>query len=89
MYATSVDFIVHQEHGEAPFVWRFLLPVVSLGREHLDVTGKALALLWQLYLMVGASCLQPLLARVRGILTDSGTEKYLIELPEILGISGF
>jgi hypothetical protein len=86
LYATSIDFVVSQQPGEAPFVRRFLLPVVSLGREYLDVTGKALALLWQLYLMVGASGLQPLLARVRGVLTDSGTEKYLIELPDILDI---
>lgn len=72
MFATTLDLFIS---GSIPFHVRLLLPVIALRRDFLDQTGKTVGLLWQLFLVAGSLLLQPLLFRVRAILSDNGVER--------------
>lgn len=65
---------------------RRLLPMVSLDRAFMDTVGKALALLWQFWLMCGPGfqLLKSFCRRVRAITTDQGVERKIGQLPCIL-----
>ena len=66
--------------------FRCLLPVVSLSRTMLDVVGKTIALVWQLFLLTGPSftTLQKILDRVQSITTDMGAEQHVPESLDLL-----
>ena len=66
---------------------RRLLPCVALKGHMLDRIGKATALMWQVYLMVGPEpeMVRSFLLQVRGIVTDAGTERLIAGLPDFLG----
>ena len=83
LFAASMDVFIHSAGGTVER-FRRLLPVVSIGRQQLDTVGKTVSLLWQLTLMVGASMLPKILRRVRGILTDNGTERKIHTMPNFL-----
>ena len=80
MLATSVDIY------DGRSFTRRLLPVVALERSLLDVLGKAAALLWQLWLIVGPTfeALRFACSRVRCICSDFGTESHLANLADAL-----
>lgn len=63
-----------------------LFPMVSLDKEFGDAAGKCLALLWQVFLMVGPSyeVLRFFCRRVRSITTDQGVERFLADFPAAL-----
>ena len=73
LFAASVDVIVGS--GALAFTRRLLLPVLSLGRQNMDAMNKTIALLWQLLLLVGPALLPRVLFRIKGILSDNGTER--------------
>lgn len=66
---------------------RRLLPMISLDRSFQDAAGKCLALLWQVFLVVGPSfeMVRLFCSRVRSITTDQGVERLLVDYPAFLG----
>ena len=78
--ATSIDIFDGQTYT------RRLLPVVSLERCQLDLVGKAVSLLWQLWLVFGPSFanLKFVVDRVRAVCTDFGTESGIANMPDML-----
>lgn len=81
LFATSFD--IYDGTG----FHRRLAPVVSLERTQYDSTGKLLALLWQIWLMAGPKLddLVRFCNRVRGLVTDQGTERRLASMPDAVG----
>ena len=75
LYAASVDVIYTGPRADPVWIRRLLLPVLNLSRDNLDAISKTVALLWQLLLLFGANLFGPMLGRIRGILSDSGTER--------------
>ena len=65
---------------------RRLLLVVSLDRNRLGIQGKAIALLWQLWLVCGPSfsALKFVTERVQAICSDMGTESGIANMVDIL-----
>ena len=63
---------------------RKLLPVVSLSKTQLDAIGKCLALLWQIFLVVGPLTfwIRHFCKRVRAITTDMGVERLVVDMPD-------
>ena len=80
LFAASVDYYSTATHE------RRLLPVIHLPRDFLDLDGKALALLWQLWLMVGPTFteMRRYLGLIRCVVTDMGTERLLADAPDLL-----
>ena len=78
VFASSMDVIIDG------FLMKLLLPLVSLTRERLDRVGKTVALLWQMVLVVGSSLLALVCQRVRCIITDNGTERLIVGMPNFL-----
>ena len=60
---------------------RKLLPCLALTRGRTTALQKCLALLWQIFLMVGADRVQEYCRSVRGIVTDMGSERLLCKMP--------
>ena len=60
---------------------RRLLPCLSLTRGRTSALQKTLALLWQICLIVGPSELQGFCKKIRGIVTDMGTERLIPRMP--------
>ena len=86
LFAASMDVFIRPDvpgDGDVEH-FRRLLPVVSISRGQLDTIGKTVTLLWQLTLMFGASKLPQILRRIRGILTDNGTERKIHTMPNFL-----
>jgi hypothetical protein len=79
--ATSMDTLVLG----SGIVHRRLMPVVALDRGLLDGRGKALAVLWQIFLMCGPTWIAVKRAcrRVRAIITDLGAERKICEQPDL------
>ena len=73
---------------------REMMPVLSFERHMLDARSKTLALLFQIWLLVGPSAEKMIrfLSRVRCILTDMGTERLMANmvdcLPELFQLMG-
>lgn len=67
-------------------VGKWLMPVISLERTHLDAQGKMLSLLWMVWLLTGPRWDDVLrfTEQVRGVITDQGTERLLTHLPDAL-----
>ena len=65
---------------------RRLAPVVSLSKDLLGVTGKTIALLWQIYLVAGPSFegVRAYLNQVRSITTDMGCECHIADHKDFL-----
>lgn len=80
MYASSFDMV----DGDI-FVHK-LFPLVALDKTFQDAMGKCLALLWQVFLMVGPSyaMVNSFLRRVRSLTTDQGVERLLADFPLVL-----
>lgn len=81
----AASFEVWDLSGQFPFERR-LFTLLSLPRDYLDASGKALALLWAIFLLVG-----PHYADVRRfcdsiicIVTDMGTERLIARIPNFL-----
>lgn len=81
----AVSFEVHDHSGN--IVWeRRLAPLVALQRDFFDACGKALALIFIIFLLVGPSVrsIMRFCDCVRSITTDMGTERKLARFPCIL-----
>ena len=65
---------------------RRLMPLISLSKDMLDTLGKTVCLLWALWLIGGPSFedLRWLLSRVRGMSTDMGTERNIVDQEDML-----
>ena len=83
MLATS--FEIWDRRGQLPWQRR-LMPLVSLERDFLDSIGKTIALVWQIWLLVGPSPLEVIrfCSRVRCIVTDCGTERLLANIVDVV-----
>ena len=81
LFAVSADFCF----GEGQII-RKLLPCVSLPRCMADALSKTVALLWQIYLMVGPSFarVRQFCDRVRSFTTDMGVERLMAGMPDCL-----
>ena len=78
LLATTMDVF---DAGTVSF-HRRLLPVVALDGGRADAIGKALELLWQLFLVCGPTwrAMTEALRRVRAFITDLGTERKICDL---------
>ena len=83
LFATSFELFDYD--GRVQFQRR-LMPLIALARDFLGQVGKGLALLWQVWLMVGPDPHQVLrfVQSIRAIVTDMGTERLLAGLPDLL-----
>ena len=81
LFSSSVDMY------DGTAFTRRLMPCVALGKSMLNARGKALALCWQCFLLAGLTVelVRFFLGRVRGVLTDMGTERLIVNLPDALG----
>ena len=81
LFAVSADFCF----GDG-YIVRKLLPCVSLPRWMADALSKTVALLWQIWLMVGPSFsrVRQFCDRVRSITTDMGVERLIAGQPDCL-----
>jgi hypothetical protein len=81
MLATSIDI----QDGQT--ITRRLLPLISLESYQFGALWKVAALLWQLFLVVGPlySTMRLCLRRIRGVLTDFGTERKIADYTDLLG----
>ena len=61
-------------------------PFVSLGRNFLDHYGKAIAFVWQVYLLVGPSFLavRRVLDSIISVTVDMGVERHIGDMPDFL-----
>jgi hypothetical protein len=80
-YASTWDIFV-----TGIFWKRRLLPAISLPRKLYSSLGKAVAFLWQVFLLVGPSLarMRAVLAKIRSITTDMGAESNIIRTPDVL-----
>lgn len=80
MYASSFDLV------DGDNIVHKLFPLVALDKSFQDATGKCLALLWQVFLIVGPSyaMVSLFLRRVRSLTTDQGVERLLADFPLVL-----
>ena len=81
----AVSFELWALDGSVPFMRR-LMPVILLPRTFWDASGKLVALLWCIWLLVGPrpdDVLQFVRA-IRSITTDLGTERMLAVMPDTL-----
>jgi hypothetical protein len=80
MFASSFDLTVRDS------THRRLLPCVRLPRDFMGAKHKCLALLWQLYLLMGPcfESMRKACEGVRSITTDMGTERLLAGMDDIL-----
>ena len=71
---------------EGSFKFRRKLPAVHLARELFTARGKAVALLWQVFLMVGpyVDQIYSVLKRIRAITTDMGVESQIKDTPDFV-----
>jgi hypothetical protein len=83
LYATSMDVL----DVNGGYFARRQLPCVSLERCMFSARGKIFGLLWQLFLIAGPTlaAMHMLCRRVRGVITDMGTERKLADAPNVLG----
>ena len=81
LFAVSADFFF----GSGDIV-RKLLPCVSLPKWMADSMSKAVALLWQIFLMVGPTFYQvrAFCSRVRSFTTDMGAERLIAGIADFL-----
>jgi hypothetical protein len=65
------------------FIQKLLL-VVSLSKTQLNEIGKCLALLWQVFLVMGPHTFwsRHFCKRVRAITTDMGVERLVVDMPD-------
>lgn len=79
MYASSLEIY------DGDRIVRKLLPMVILDKSFMDASGETLAILWQLYLVVGGNVQWFLLflSRVRSITTDKGVERKIADIPGV------
>lgn len=65
---------------------RRLFPCVALNTQLVDAKGKTMALLWQIFLLVGPSfdMVRRMCGRVRGIVTDMGVERKICDMPDVV-----
>ena len=82
MFAATVD------ESDGTSITRCMLPLVSLARNQLDAIGKMVALLWQLWLIYGPSWdrMRAALSRVRGIVSDAGVERLIVDSQDTLDL---
>ena len=61
-------------------IGRRLMPLVGLGRDYLDATGKTLSLLWLVFLLVGPTwqAMRRFCNMVKAVVTDMGTERLIL-----------
>ena len=80
LFALSVE--LRDPAGNYPWERR-LAPMVALQKDYFDAIGKGLALVWILWLLVGPAPEQLIrfCDRVRGVVTDMGTERKIARLP--------
>ena len=83
MYAVSMEIL--DLDGVLPFE-RKLLPLLSLSRDFLDSAGKATALCWIAFLLVGPTFEQmaKFLDRVVSVCSDMGAERLVALSPDLL-----
>ena len=81
----AVSFELHDPSGK--LLWeRRLAPLIALQRDFFDACGKALALVWIIFLLVGPAVesIVRFCGCVRSITTDMGTERKLARFPCII-----
>ena len=79
LYAVTIDIVLGGK------LIRRLAPLVALSKTQLDLSGKLVALLWQMYLMIGSwSSLKRFCQCVRSVTTDMGTERLLADSADSL-----
>jgi hypothetical protein len=85
LLASSFDLFVQAENGHM-LRQRRHFPAISIGAFMFGALGKAITLLWQIWLMAGPSYTQMrnFLARVRSLTVDMGTERLLADFRDIL-----
>ena len=81
----AVSFELWALDGSVPFMRR-LMPVILLPRNFWDASGKLVALLWCIWLLVGPRPDDVLrfVMSIRSITTAMGTERMLAIMPDIL-----
>ena len=79
MQASSVKIL---QDGQA--LMFKVLPPILLKRTQLSAMFKCCGLLWQLHLMFGSTHMRSLLGRVRGVISDMGTESLLARMNDLL-----
>ena len=83
----GVSFEFYDYYSRIPYVRRYM-PFIALQRDFLDAAGKAYALLWCVWLLVGPTIAE--MARfcnqVKGLVTDMGTERLLPRMIDILDL---
>ena len=83
----GVSFELFDYYSRIPCVRRYM-PFIALQRDFLDAAGKAYALLWCVWLLVGPTIAE--MARfcnqVKGLVTDMGTERLLPRMIDILDL---
>ena len=84
LFATSIDCVCRRS-GEW-VCYRYLLPVLRIGSQHLSLHGKLYALSWKFVLCVGPSydSIRQLLTRVVSVTSDMGTERLFGNARDIL-----
>ena len=85
LLASSIDVRIPMAGGEI-LRHRRLLPAISINMSMFGVKGKTITLLWQLWLMFGPSYanMRAVLARIRSLTLDFGTEHRMVDSPDIL-----
>jgi hypothetical protein len=83
LFATSFDLIVR---SVLHFCERRLMPQISIGPVMYSAVGKAYAMLWQVFLVAGPDYnhIRQFLDHVTVVLSDFGTERLIIALPDFL-----
>ena len=83
LFAASFDLVIEEVKH---FFQRRLMPQVSIGSVMYTCLGKAFAMLWQIWLLVGPKYIDMriCLDSVAGINTDFGTERKVVDLPDVL-----
>ena len=75
------------EIWDSGITWsRRLAPLIALQKDFFDACGKALALTWIIFLLVGptAEAMVRFCRCVKSITTDMGTERKLARFPDII-----
>lgn len=80
------SFDIRCPSGDSLLWERRLFPLVNVGAGMCTALGKAMTLLWQVFLVAGPqpSRMRTFLNRIRSITTDLGTERLLANFPDVL-----
>ena len=81
----AASFEMRDTHGNYPWERR-LMPMIALPKDFWDAMGKAVALVWMIFLLVGPAPAQVIrfCNRVRCIVSDMGTERKLARMADIV-----